>query len=89
MRYAARTDLNQAEIVESLRDMGCTVELLHRVGGGCPDILVGFRDRNVLLEIKQPKGRLNKLQRKWHALWKGQVAVVRSPEDALRVVGLI
>ncbi len=84
-----RTDKNQAEIVQALRAAGCTVTSLHEVGRGCPDIVVGYEGVNFLLEIKNPKtyGKLNETQVKWHGKWRGQVAVVKSPGEALRVVG--
>ena len=41
MRRAARTDANQAEIVAALRGVGASVQPLHAVGQGCPDLLVG------------------------------------------------
>ena len=87
MRRAARVDANQAEIVEALRQVGASVQLLHRVGGGCPDILVGYRGQNWLMEIKLPTGRVRQGQREWHQQWRGHVAVVYSVGDALRVIG--
>lgn len=42
-RWAARTDDNQAGTVAVLRQAGASVQTLHRVGGGCPDLLVGWR----------------------------------------------
>jgi hypothetical protein len=41
MRRAARKDLNQTEIVETLRRAGASVVLTFRLGEGIPDILVG------------------------------------------------
>ena len=49
---AAKVDANQVEIVEELRKAGCTVQHLHQVGKGCPDILVGYMHMNILMEIK-------------------------------------
>lgn len=87
----AKVDDNQAEIVNALRKAGCTVQHLHAVGGGCPDILVGFRSRNVLVEIKDgnkppSQQKLNAKQEEWHEGWKGQVAVVTSVKEALELV---
>ena len=86
----AKTDQNQAEIVKALRQVGATVHDLSAVGGGCPDILVGHKNVTYLIEIKNPdtKGKLNKLQQKWHAEWRGQVAVVETVEEALRMIGV-
>lgn len=92
MRTAARTDANQAEIVEILRWSGATVQPLHQVGGGCPDLLVGFRGRNYLLEVKdgskKPSARyLTPAEIDWHDNWRGQVAIVNSADEALEAIG--
>lgn len=87
MRCAARVDRNQAEVVQALRKVGASVQLLHQVGGGCPDIGVGFRGHTYLLEIKAEGGRLTEDEREWHQQWRGHVAVVYSVGDALRVIG--
>ena len=86
--YNARTDANQEEIVMALRAVGCSVTLLHRVGAGCPDILVGNprTGANLLIEVKMPGEKLNARERKWHAEWRGQVAIVESVEQAIELV---
>jgi len=82
-----RVDNNQTQIVKALRDMGCTVEHLHTVGKGCPDIIVGFKARNFLLEIKDgDKKVLTPDQFNWHRLWKGQVNVVTNIDDAKNLI---
>lgn len=93
MRRAAKTDANQAEIVADLRAVGATVQPLHAVGKGCPDILVGWRGRNVLIEIKDgsrvpSERRLNDIQVDWHAAWRGQVAVAENSEQAMAIIGI-
>ena len=88
-RYSARSDTNQAAIVEALRRAGCTVESLHRVGGGVPDLLVGWRGLsgrpfNLLLEVKTTlAGKLTLDEAAWHGDWEGQVDVVRDPQEAV------
>jgi Holliday junction resolvase len=78
-----RVDDNQSKIVKALRDLGATVQHLHAVGKGCPDIVVGFKGKNLLLEIKDgDKKVLTPDQVNWHKLWKGQVNVVTSVDDA-------
>ncbi len=93
MRRAARTDANQTEIVTGLRGVGATVEPLHAVGGGCPDLLVGFRGVNYLIEVKDgnkppSKRTLTPDQVEWHGGWKGQVAVANNLDEALAIIGL-
>ncbi len=82
-----RVDSTQAQIVKELRRLGMEVEHLHTVGKGCPDILVGYRGKNVLLEIKRDeKAKLTPDQVIWHSVWKGQVAVVSNPQAAIKAV---
>lgn len=88
MRRRPRKDNNHDAIVHALRDIGCTVTSLAALGGGCPDLLVGYRGRNLLFEVKNgaapPSDRkLTDPEIRWHGIWRGQVAVVYSPEDAL------
>ena len=90
MRRAARTDANQSEIVQALRTAGASVTLLHQVGKGCPDALVGYQGKTVLLEIKTDKGRATPDQIEWWDQWKGgPVAMVRDVDGALRALGVI
>lgn len=93
MKYAAKADDNQREIVRALRDAGATVMHLHTVGGGCPDICVGYRGTNYLIEIKDgskpPSAqKLTPAQFDWHRDWRGRAAVVNSVEAALKVIGV-
>jgi hypothetical protein len=93
MRRAAKVDSNHAEIVKTLRQVGCTVLDLSRVGQGCPDTLVAYGNRNVLMEIKREKrkgqseGTLTPDQEEFFQMWRGPACVVHSPEEALAAVG--
>ena len=91
-----RVDDNQTQVVKALRAEGWTVTHLHAVGKGCPDLLVGVTRFNVkynfLLEVKDGSKawKLTPDQVIWHYNWKGQVAVVTSPEQAVELIkGLI
>lgn len=91
MLRAARVDRNQAEIIAALRAVGCSVQPLHAVGKGCPDLLVGKGRANLLMECKDgrkpPSAReLTPDQTQWHIQWRGQVAVVNSVDEALALV---
>ena len=86
MRRDAKVDQNQQEIITALRQIGASVYPLHFAGKGCPDLMVGFRGRNYLIEIKTQKGRLNADQRTFHQSWRGHVAVVRSPREAVEAI---
>lgn len=99
MRRAAKTDDNQQEIIAALRAVGASVQPLHAVGQGCPDLVVGYlchltgERRNALVEVKDgrksPSARgLTDAQLRWHMLWEGQVAIAESVDDALRIIGV-
>ena len=83
---AAKTDSNQNEIVQAFRGMNCTVALLHAVGKGIPDLLVGCRGVKLLVECKIKTGVLNLMQIEWHKHWSGQVTVCRSANEAADLV---
>lgn len=86
----ARADSNQAELVEALRKVGASVFSLHRVGQGCPDILVGYRGRTYLIEVKTKRGTLTPPQIRFIQTWTGDlVHVVRDVDGALRAIGAI
>jgi Holliday junction resolvase len=87
MRRAARLDDNHKEIVAHLKAIGCSVLSLARMGDDCPDIVAGRRAVNALMEIKDGKKRPSKRklrpgQVEWHLAWRGQVAVVHTPQEA-------
>lgn len=89
---AAKLDANQAEIVAALRAVGATVQSLAAVGQGVPDLLVGYRGKDYLLEVKDgskpPSARrLTKAQASWHMQWRGRVHVVHDVDEALRAIG--
>jgi hypothetical protein len=91
MRRAAKVDANQADIVAALRKIGASVQPLHSVGQGCPDLLVGWRGMNTVLEVKDGKKppsarKLTTDQVIWHEGWRGQVAVVETVEQAILAV---
>jgi hypothetical protein len=91
VRRNARVDSNQSLITEALRDIGASVQPLHTVGKGCPDLLVGYRAQNFVLEVKDgekpPSGRrLTADEQTWHDGWQGVVHVVETVEQALSVV---
>lgn len=93
MRRAARTDGNQIAVVDALRHAGATVQILAAVGAGCPDLLVGYRGQNYLLEVKDgrkppSKRRLTMDEARWVASWAGSVAIVNSVKEAFFACGI-
>jgi hypothetical protein len=91
VRHASRVDANQAAIVSALQAAGASIEII-----GLPvDLLIGFRGVTLLIEVKNPKSRYgkagaNKNQASFMQSWRGgPVALVDSPEAALRAIGAI
>jgi len=84
LRYDAKRDANEPEIVEALEAVGASVLRVDDV-----DLIVGYRNTNYLMEVKTTDGRLNKKQAKFFRSWRGQVNIVRSRMDALKLIGAI
>lgn len=87
-----RTDSNQSDLVKQIRKIpGVSVVSIHEKGQGVPDLLVGHRNRNYLLEVKDPskspsRRRLTPDEEKFHQSWSGQIAVVHTLEDVLKIL---
>jgi hypothetical protein len=87
MRYAARVDKNQQDVVKALRDAGCYVYVI-----GLPvDLLVGYNGQTYLVEIKDgPKKALTRLQQDFFGNWiGGGLHRIESPDEALRMIGVL
>ena len=84
IRHTHRRDENEAEIVNALEAIGCAV---YRIGRPV-DLLVGYRAKNYLLEIKNRDGlnKLTKEQEKFIPSWKGQVRIVYTAEEDIELV---
>jgi len=93
VRLRAKVDIEQAAIVSALRHLGFSVLLLHRVGHGCPDLLVagwvseGARTDNILIELKTRNAKLTPDEVTFFEEWPGPKAVARSLDDVLRAFG--
>lgn len=92
MRKRARVDDNQKQIVDALRKAGASVQSLATIGNGCPDLLVGFRGTNYVIEVKDgskcPSKRiLTPDEEIWSIKWDGSYYVAHSVDDALKIIG--
>jgi hypothetical protein len=83
-----RADANQSQIIKDLRKMGVGVVSLSAIGYGVPDLLVEYRKKLFLFEVKQPKGKTRVSQDAFMARWDN-VAVIHSTEEAMRILGII
>jgi len=87
MRYAARVDANQEQIVSALRAAGAYVWII-----GLPvDLLVGYKNHTFLVEIKTTsKKRLTKLQADFFENWMGgTLCRLDNAESALRMLKVV
>lgn len=90
---AAKVDANQKEIVAALRQAGASVSSTATIGKGFPDLIVGYRGVNYLLECKDgskppSERKLTPDQVLFHVKWTGQITVVNSVNEALKAIGL-
>lgn len=85
-----RVDGNHSEMIDGLRAVGAKVADLSRMGGGVPDLLVAFRGRIFLMEVKNPQSAYGRrgLSRKQRAFadqgWP--VNVVTSVDEAVSLI---
>ena len=86
-----RVDANQRDIVQAIRQYGARVLPIHELGKGAPDLLVGYKGKNLLIEVKDgakspSRRKLTEDEQVWHELWKGQVAVITSVAEAIALL---
>lgn len=87
----SRVDANQPAIVAALRGIGASVLHLHTLPN-CFDILVGYRKRSFLMEIKDPsqppsKRQLTEGEAQFRAQWRGsEYHIVHTPDEAIAIV---
>ena len=86
-RYARKVDINQPEIIDALTYAGCNVTDMSAAGNGFTDLFVTRAGVHYVLEIKGRHGKLTLPQKLFHAKHK-PVHTVRTPEQALKAVGL-
>jgi len=87
----ARVDDNQKAIVKFLREHGVTVAVTSGMGKGFPDLVCGYKGKNILLELKDGNKPLSQQaltpeQRIWHFEWKGQIDVVNNADMAWELI---
>jgi hypothetical protein len=87
-----RTDSNHAEIIKALRKIpNLSVFSTHEVGKGFPDIVIGYKGINYLIEIKDgnkpPSARkLTPDEVKFHQDWNGQISIIKNLDELLQII---
>lgn len=98
MRLAARTDANHEAVMHAFRRLGCSVQSMHQIGKGFPDLLVsqcrhtdGTGWITYLVEVKDgakspSRRRLTDDEAEFHAHWRGRIFLVERVEDVAAVI---
>jgi len=87
-----RTDANQKKIVEMVRKLpGASITSTHTIGKGFPDLVIGYKGINYLIELKdgsKPKSQKNLTpdEVEFHMKWNGQIAICENFEDILKIL---
>ena len=90
MSFPKKVDNNQLDIVKAFRSMGATVLNLSTVGKGCPDLLIGYKNISVLVEVKSKTGKFTEPQLKFMEQWQGgPVNRIDSVDGAIRLIKLL
>lgn len=63
----------------------------HTLGKGFPDIVVGYKGKNYLFEIKNDELRKSQTkltpdEKKFHSDWQGQVNIIYSIHDLIKIL---
>ena len=92
MRRAARVDGNQKHIVGIFRKLGATVAHTHMIGQGFPDIVVGYKGLNHLVEIKDPRmppscRKLTQDEQTFFDEWNGSAVIIENEQDCIDLLG--
>lgn len=84
-KYAKKRDDNEREIIDVLQKVGARVFQLNEQD--IPDLLVEFRRKWWLIEVKGKQGKLEHGQQRFFENSAAPVAVARTPGDALCAIG--
>ncbi len=86
-----RVDDNQVEIVKTLRKMGVLVHVTSDLGNGFPDLVVSFKGKLWLVEIKDGKKaksrqKLTEKESEFHSIWAKHICIINSIDQAIDFV---
>lgn len=91
MRTAARVDANQPQIVKAVRGIGASVLFTYQLKN-CFDLLIGYRGRTFLFEVKDPaqppsKRQLTAGEQEFRDTWRGSpYHVVHTADEAIAIL---
>ncbi len=87
-----KVDSNQKMIVRQLRKIGASVYVTSMVGKGFPDLVVGYRNKNYLIELKdgsksESRKQLTDAEKEFFLIWNGQVNKAEDIDEILKIIG--
>lgn len=82
--HRGRTDQNHSEIKRLFEAHGLHTHSTATLGNGFPDMIIGWRDRVALIEVKHGKKALTEAEITFHAIWP--VFVCRDEQDVTEIV---
>ena len=87
---AKRTDKNQNVIIAGFQLHGAEVQSLAAVGDGCPDLLVAYGGRWIVVEVKGRLGKKRPSQLAWDVRFEngGENALARDAGDVPKILGV-
>lgn len=90
---AKKIDDNQKLIVKQLRKCGVSVAITSMLGNGFVDLVLGFRGRNYLIELKDgnksaSRKQLTPDEKEFFDTWSGQVNKCESFKEIATIIGL-
>lgn len=90
MRKFGKIDSNQKAIIQRLREIpSLSVVSIASVGNGIPDIIIGYKNFNYLIELKSSStSKLTEQEIKFVKGWNGNVAVCYNLDQVLQVIGI-
>ena len=89
-----KVDANQKELMSKLRHIpGVSVATTHTIGKGFPDIVIGYKGMNYLVEIKDgakppSQRKLTKDEVSFHSNWNGQVQICNNFYEILKLLSI-
>ena len=89
--HKKRVDENQKQLIHTFIALGASVLNLSTVGRGCPDLLIGYRGKSVLVEIKRDsKASYTESQVKFMQNWRGgAISRIDSVDAAIRLIKML
>jgi Holliday junction resolvase len=89
--YKRRVDENQSQLINTFIALGASVLNLSRVGEGCPDLLIGYKNKSVLVEVKTNERKpFTESQVKFMQNWRGgAVSRIDSVDAAIRLIKML